>query len=226
MSIRKFNVNKTESQIALASTMFPGFMSPEDKLALDTLVAANFAGGSITSVTVEMKDVTEIKNRLTSLETDVASIQSTVSALKSKLDLYPAMHNSDNATYGIKNGAWEIVCGAGEVVLTDDEVTAASLALQSLEEGVLLINEETEPEIVEELKELLGEELFNELATKSASTLELHPEPSFEEKLETAKKDYLERKMQNDLYQQYEDMSQYIEDSNELSVIKEKGEVE
>lgn len=119
----------------------------------------------------------------------------TLSTLKSKLDRYPDLSSviSNGNTYGLRNGALEIVAGNGEEVLVQTAATAQSLALQSLEQGVLVLDGADE-QMAEEIRDILGEELFDELATKNVQTMELHPEPSFEQMLTQAKEAYYERK--------------------------------
>ncbi|MCH5234467.1 MAG: DUF1566 domain-containing protein [Muribaculaceae bacterium] len=100
----------------------------------------------------------------------------------------------DNNTYGLRNGIPEIIAGDGEEVLVTDAATAQSLALQSLEQGVLVLDG-ADDKMTLEIREILGEELFNELAAKSVKTMELQPEPSFEERLAQAKEDFYLRKV-------------------------------
>ena len=119
MAIRQFKVNNTDVSIGLVTLTAPGFMSPEDKLALDVLSQANFEGGSITEITVHIEELQDITDRLSDIDSSINSLESTVQELKSKLDKYPEMHTNDGNTYAIKDSSWEIVCGEDEVILVD-----------------------------------------------------------------------------------------------------------
>ena len=101
---------------------------------------------------------------------------------------------SDGNTYGVRNGAAELIADDGEVVLTDYADTAMSLALDALNTGQLKISADTDPAMVEEVRELLGDELFNELAVQSVQTMELAPMLSDAEKISRAKEMYYKRK--------------------------------
>lgn len=103
----------------------------------------------------------------------------------------------DGQTYGVKNGYLEIIAGVGEAVIVKTQANAASLALMSLKQGRLVINaieEEKREETIAEMQELLGEELFNELAAQSVATMDIKVEKSIEQQIAEAKEAYYAEK--------------------------------
>lgn len=136
---------------------------------------------------------------------------------------------TDGKTYGFRNGVPELIADDGEVVLVDDADTAYSLAKESLKADKLLLPSDQDPEMIEEIKQLLGEELFNELATKSIQTMELTPQLTEEQELEKAKAEYYQRK---ELARQDVEMKKQLEaseiltaeDVSELDVEQDKAE--
>ena len=117
-------------------------------------------------------------------------IQTTANNIKAWYESFPA---SDNQTWGIMNRKPEIVAGAGEEVLVQDQATAMSLALLSLDRDELVIDGADENMILE-MRRLLGEQRFDELAAKSVATLEMKPQLTDEQKLQRAIEDYEQRK--------------------------------
>lgn len=113
------------------------------------------------------------------------------SVLKAKLDKYPDLVEDGN-TYGIRNGELEIVAGDNEVVLVDNADTALSLTLESLSAGQLMFVEDEE--MMKEVHNLLGDELWNELSAQNVSTLALKPSLSAIEQVAKAKEAYYQRK--------------------------------
>lgn len=99
----------------------------------------------------------------------------------------------DNQTWGIMNRKPEIVAGEGEEVIVATSASAASLALQSLQSGVL-ITDGADEEMLNEMRIILGDKIFNELASNSIKTMELTPQLTIEEQIAQAKKDYNLRK--------------------------------
>lgn len=107
----------------------------------------------------------------------------------------------DGKVYALVNGAYDDIAPSGYEVVVDPAATAQSLVLESLEKGMLVtdgIKEENLPQVLEEMRSLLGDELFNEFAANSVRTMELHPVLSFEEKLERAKAAYYASKAENE----------------------------
>lgn len=119
----------------------------------------------------------------------------TVKTLRDKLARYPDMTDTvlkDGVTYAFLNGKLEAIAGPNMDVLADNKVTAATLAYQALQNDSLPNG--LEPEMYDEIAEILGEEIFNDMAVKSSQTMELHPTPSIESLIEDAKAQYLLRK--------------------------------
>lgn len=117
--------------------------------------------------------------------------------MKEKLDKYPDITEEmlkDGKGYVLCNGKFDDVFPSGSSPLYQPAATAMSLALSSVSNGKLMVTTDTDPEMIEEVKELLGEELFNELATKNVQTMELQPVLSPEEKLKQAIAGYYQQK--------------------------------
>ena len=123
-------------------------------------------------------------------------LEKAISKLKNQFNpLLELVSSKDGKTYGIKNGNPELICDADEVVLTDYAETPYSIAMVSLATGKLAVTASTDAETVNEVKALLGDDIFNELAAGSVKTLDLVPaQLSMEQKLQEAKAAYLSRK--------------------------------
>lgn len=123
-----------------------------------------------------------------------------LSSMKSKLDKFPSFSltlaaEEVAAIVGDSSGNhWESVCPADRKIVVQEIATAQSLALISIQQGKLVIPKDADENLIDEVRILLGDDLFNELATKSIATQELKPQPSIEEQIEMAKKAYYEDK--------------------------------
>ena len=162
-------------------------------------------------------DYTSIAERVKTIEGELPIIKSDASAAKSntlslsnKIDAWIV---DDDQTYGLKNGKLEILVGEGEENLVTDAANAQSLALQSLQEERLVLDGADE-KMIEEVRNLLGDTYFNELAANSIQTMELKPQLTFEEQLEQAKAEYLSRKEQKSLNAIPTEINSNLKDSN------------
>lgn len=137
---------------------------------------------------------------------------------------------TDGKTYGLLNGQLELIADPGEAVLVQTQPNAASVAMESLNKDVLVVPYNATPEMMEEVKGLLGEDLFNELAAKSVQTQELKPKLSVEEEIEQAKLAYYERK-ESQAMEAEERARMALEnaeeaEAQELDVLPKKGKEE
>lgn len=142
--------------------------------------------GGIDYSTVE-KRVEDLEENLNTVRTTANNANVISQALQ---DWYASFPADDNQTWGIMNRKPEIVAGENEEVLVSTSASAASLALESIQRGVLVTDGASEDMIIE-MKALLGDKIFNELAVKSIQTMELKPQLTIEEQLEQAKAEYL-----------------------------------
>lgn len=147
-----------------------------------------------------------------------------LTAMKTKLDAYPtitAAMKTDGKTWGIKNGGWDDVCIDGCEVLMSDKATAQSLALDSLQQGSLmpLVKIDADDKMYEEVRSLLGDEIFNELDANTKTTLEEAETLEPEQKLAMAKAEFFKRKNSMALHTELNSRLQELEDSEELSPI-------
>ena len=117
-----------------------------------------------------------------------------INAILPVVEFYNALPVDDDVTYGLKNRKAEIIADPDEEVQVDYAPTAASISLAALETGHLELPADATEKMIEEIREILGDEIFNDLSVQSAATLEMKVEPSFEEKLAKAKESYFERK--------------------------------
>lgn len=144
-----------------------------------------------------------------------------------QLSNYPDLTSvmNDGITYGFKNGKLEKVADAGKDVLNADAVTATSLAIVALNTGELPIDSSTPPEMIEEVRELLGDELFNEFSAKAVQTMELAPVLSDKERVEQAKADYYARKAEMErLVKEMQQQALLEEGKSNLDVEQSKSE--
>lgn len=124
------------------------------------------------------------------------SINSVIALLTPLKNFYESFPATGDVTFGVMNRKPEAVAGAGYEVLARQVPTAMSLALESLRNGRLVIVPGVTDEMLEEMKELIGEERWDELAAATASTLENKIVKSQAEVLAEALKAYDERKAQ------------------------------
>lgn len=147
---------------------------------------------------------------------------------KTKLDTLWEFYNSfpsDNQVVAVVNRKAEPVAPAGYDLIYRAQTTAASLALESLNNGVLVTTGADE-EMIEEMKTLLGDDIFNELAAKSVQTMELRPQPSIEEQIEQAKGLYLARKAEQAEYiKSIMENIKGVEEGNSLDVEPDNNDV-
>lgn len=118
------------------------------------------------------------------------------STLFNRINQYPDITDTmktDGKAYALVNGVYDDICPADGDIMVQMRATAQSLALKSLQQGVLVL-EDADEAMIDEMRELLGEDRFNELAAASVQTMELKPRPSIEEQIEQAKADYDARK--------------------------------
>lgn len=142
-------------------------------------------------------DYTSIAERVQNIEDELPVIKSDASAAKSntlqlssKLDSWTV---NDNQTYGLKNGKIEILVGANEQNVVTDYPTAYSLAIQSLNLGELVLTG-ADDEMINEIRNLLGDKYFDDLASNSVQTMALQPQLTPEDLLNQAKAEYDLRK--------------------------------
>ena len=163
-----------------------------------------------------MADIQDTYIRLT--QKAFNSLVATVRTIKKKTDLYPdltpTLGNGD--TYAFRNGALEMVCEDGNDVMFDAKITATTLAQAALEKGE--IPKGYPQEMYEEVREILGDEIFNDFAVRSGETLELHPELTAEEKIEQLKTEYLQRKAE--IQAMVEQMKREAELAREADVLE------
>ncbi|MCH5225059.1 MAG: hypothetical protein J1D77_03630 [Muribaculaceae bacterium] len=128
--------------------------------------------------------------------------QTALSTLKTKLDNYPeitqAMKTS-GAGYVFCEGRLDEVFPANSTPLYEPAASAASLALESIRQGRIILPDDIDDEervnLIEGIREAIDDDqIFNELAVNAAKTLEITPEISIEEMIRQAKKEYIQAK--------------------------------
>lgn len=169
------------------------------------------------------KDLVDSLKKMPDLETKTNGLVTKTDTLDSRLktieNYVASLNPQDNNTYGLRNGILEIIAGDGEEVIVDSAETAQSIALESLRQDMLMIDGNTDPEMIEEVRKILGDDIFNELAVKSVKTQELHPvEDSIEEQIERAKMEYIERR------EHLKDLGDFVQ--GEIDAVGKKKDVE
>lgn len=112
---------------------------------------------------------------------------------KSKLDtlwkFYQSFPAADGITYGVMNRKAEAIAGVGYAVLAQKPASAATLALQSISQGKIVIKP-SDP-LYEEVVSLIPEDILEDIDLNMVQTLELSaPDLTEEEMLERAINDY------------------------------------
>lgn len=152
MSIRQFKVNSKDVSIANATILSPGFMSAEDKLALEAMKSQAF-DGSISEITVHVEDLEDITDRLdvldssvngierldevqnssiNSLETQVKSAQSDITDINSSISSLKSKDTEIDASItALKNKDSEIDSSIGELKAKDIEHDSSLSALDT-----------------------------------------------------------------------------------------------
>lgn len=113
-----------------------------------------------------------------------------------KLNRYPNLSDVQlhtGSVWALCYGEYVEICPSDKSIVVQSNATAASLALKSIQQGRLILTGADE-KMIEEVHELLGDELFNELAAANVQTMELKPQLTMEEKIEKAKAAYYEQK--------------------------------
>lgn len=130
-------------------------------------------------------------------------------------EFYQSFPEANNEVVAVVNRKAEAIAPSGHDILYQAQATASSLALDSIREGKLVLNG-ADDQMILEIRRLLGEDLFNELAVANVQTMELHPQLTIEQQIEAAKAQYYAAKEADKIAQEDQSENQ-VEPKNKAS---------